>query len=82
MLPARAGVGLLEGFEDDPLLVGGIPMPVSETSKATTVGATLRIGCSDDQPLVADATFSRAAVRGELEGVRQQVREPLEPLGR
>ena len=33
---ARAGVGLLEGLKDDLLLVGGMPMPVSVTSKATT----------------------------------------------
>src|SRR6185436_19025090 len=25
VLPARAGIGLLEGFEDDPLLLGGYP---------------------------------------------------------
>ena len=33
---AGAGVGLLEGLEDDLLFLGAIPMPESDTSKAMT----------------------------------------------
>ena len=43
VLAAGAGVGLLEGLEDDALLFRGMPMPVSETSKAMTEPALLRI---------------------------------------
>ncbi len=36
----------------------GMPIPVSETSNATTEGALLRIGWSGLQPPVADETLS------------------------
>ena len=36
VLAAGAGVGLHEGLENDLVLVRAMPMPVSETSKATT----------------------------------------------
>ena len=39
VLAAGGAVGLLEGLEDDLLLVGEMPMPVSDTEKAITVGA-------------------------------------------
>ena len=39
VLAAGAGICLLEGLEDDSLLLGGIPIPVSETSNATTDAA-------------------------------------------
>ena len=56
---AGAGIGLLERLEDDLLLLGGMPMPVSATSKATTVGALRSIGCSALQPPAAAAIASR-----------------------
>jgi hypothetical protein len=37
----------------------GIPMPVSETSNATTAGACLSTGCSGLQPLWTDETLRR-----------------------
>ena len=56
----------------------GMPMPVSDTSNATTAGAWLSTGCSGLQPPTAAVTDQpHAALFGELEGVRQQVLEHL-----
>ena len=61
----------------------GMPMPVSETSKATTCEAWLRdrVGC---RPATNGGGHvqAHAALGGELEGVRQQVFENLlQPFG-
>lgn len=55
---ACRGIRLLERLEMMRCFSGGMPMPVSTTSKAMTEGACLSEGWSDDQPLVADATRS------------------------
>ena len=57
---------------------GGMPMPVSATSNATTVGACFRTGWSGLQPPIAGETVQpHAALLGELERVRQQVLQHL-----
>ena len=61
---------------------GAMPMPVSLTASATTLGARLSTGWSGLQPSVAPLDAHRdVPLRGELERVRQQVLEDLlQPL--
>ncbi len=57
---ARPCIGLLERLKDNALLCRlGIPMPVSDTSNATTDAALLRTGWSLFQPPLAENTESR-----------------------
>ena len=57
---------------------GEMPMPVSVTSNAITVGALSSTGWPGVQPRVRDARAqAHAAALGELERVRQQVLEDL-----
>ena len=71
-------VGLLERLEDDLLLVGEMPMPVSVTAKATTV-----VGAVQLLVVRAPAGLGRLdrqchlAVVRELEGVGEQVLQDL-----
>jgi len=48
-----AGVGLLEASKIIRCFSGRIPIPVSDTSKATTSAASLSTGCSVLQPALA-----------------------------
>jgi len=76
---ARAGIG--PGGNASKMIFCfsiGMPMPLSETSKAITLGDCLSTGCSGPQPLLAAYTFETdAAALGELEGVGQQVLQDL-----
>ena len=82
VLAARAGVGLLERFEDDPLLVGGDADPAVGHGKRHD-----RRRLAEHRVIRGPAGRRRRhlephePVRRELEGVRQQVLEDLlQPL--
>jgi hypothetical protein len=51
VLAAGGAVGLLEGLEDDLLLVAEMPMPVSDTENATTCLARFSSSWSELQPV-------------------------------
>ena len=83
VLAAGRAVGLLERLEDDLLLVGGMPMPVSVTANASTSAARFRSSLSVLQPPCdrLDGQRHLAVVR-ELERVGEQVLDDLlQPLG-
>ena len=59
------------------LLLAGMPMPVSVTSKATTAGDEESTGWPASSPPGRRHPQAHAAALGELEGVREQVLEHL-----
>ena len=79
VLAARAGVGLLERLEDELLLLRrDADAGVRHREGNDHAGARRSTGWSGDQPLRHVPTrTSHVALRGELEGVRQQVLQNL-----
>ena len=74
VLARGRAVGLREGLEDQLLLLGGMPMPVSRTAKCSPTSSAVDVAARR-------STHDLAAL-GELDGVADQVDQDLaQPAG-